>query len=86
MYAQRRRGARHRGDRGRGAQTRPPHADLLADDPRVELAAQAVPAREVGGDLYDFFMLDDRRLFFLVGDVAGQTRFGVDLSWRWLRR
>ena len=31
-----------------------------------------IPAREVGGDLYDFFRLDDRRLFFLVGDVAGK--------------
>ena len=30
------------------------------------------PAREVGGDLYDFFMLDDDRLFFLIGDVAGK--------------
>jgi serine phosphatase RsbU (regulator of sigma subunit) len=31
-----------------------------------------LPAREVGGDLYDFFHLDERRLFFLVGDVAGK--------------
>ena len=31
-----------------------------------------IPAREVGGDLYDFFRLDERRLFFLVGDVAGK--------------
>ena len=30
------------------------------------------PAREVGGDLYDFFRLDGRRLFFLIGDVAGK--------------
>jgi serine phosphatase RsbU (regulator of sigma subunit) len=30
------------------------------------------PAREVGGDLYDFFMLDENRLFFLVGDVSGK--------------
>ena len=30
------------------------------------------PAREVGGDLYDFFMLDERRLFFSIGDVAGK--------------
>jgi serine phosphatase RsbU (regulator of sigma subunit) len=30
------------------------------------------PAREVGGDLYDFFLLDDRRLFLLIGDVAGK--------------
>ena len=27
---------------------------------RFSLAASLVPAREVGGDLYDFFMLDDR--------------------------
>ena len=49
-----------------------PRADLLAGDARVELAALLVPAREVGGDLYDYFMLDARRLFFLVGDVAGK--------------
>ena len=30
------------------------------------------PARDVGGDLYDFFLLDGDRLFFLVGDVAGK--------------
>ena len=31
-----------------------------------------IPAREVGGDLYDFFLLDKHRVFFLVGDVAGK--------------
>jgi adenylate cyclase len=30
------------------------------------------PAREVGGDLYDFFMLDEERMFFVVGDVSGK--------------
>ncbi len=30
------------------------------------------PAREVGGDLYDFFMLDRDRVFFVVGDVSGK--------------
>ena len=49
-----------------------PRGDLLRDDRRIDLAASMVPAREVGGDLYDFFRLDDRRLFFLVGDVAGK--------------
>jgi serine phosphatase RsbU (regulator of sigma subunit) len=39
---------------------------------RFEIAASMEPAREVGGDLYDFFMLDDDRLFFLVGDVSGK--------------
>lgn len=49
-----------------------PRADLLRDDARIDLAAVMIPAREVGGDLYDFFRLDDRHLFFLVGDVAGK--------------
>lgn len=46
-----------------------------ADDPlpeRADLDLHAVmePAKAVGGDLYDFFMLDDHRLYFLVGDVS----------------
>jgi serine phosphatase RsbU (regulator of sigma subunit) len=49
-----------------------PRAELLRDERRVELAVSMSPAREVGGDLYDFFMLDANRLFFLVGDVAGK--------------
>jgi serine phosphatase RsbU (regulator of sigma subunit) len=49
-----------------------PRADILRDDPRIELATTMAPAREVGGDLYDFFTLDSRRLFFLIGDVAGK--------------
>jgi len=39
---------------------------------RFEISAAMEPAREVGGDLYDFFMLDADRLFFLVGDVSGK--------------
>jgi sigma-B regulation protein RsbU (phosphoserine phosphatase) len=34
------------------------------------IAATLQPAREVGGDLYDFFLLDGRRLVFAIGDVA----------------
>jgi serine phosphatase RsbU (regulator of sigma subunit)/CHASE2 domain-containing sensor protein len=49
-----------------------PRAEVLGDERRIDLAATMVPAREVGGDLYDFFRLDDRHLFFLVGDVAGK--------------
>jgi adenylate cyclase len=30
------------------------------------------PAEEVGGDLYDAFMLDGHNFFFLIGDVAGK--------------
>jgi adenylate cyclase len=49
-----------------------PRSDLLRGDCRLELAVSMTPAREVGGDLYDFFLLDDDRLFFLIGDVAGK--------------
>ena len=49
-----------------------PRSDALRDEPRVDLAAAMMPAREVGGDLYDFFRLDGDRLFFLIGDVAGK--------------
>jgi serine phosphatase RsbU (regulator of sigma subunit) len=49
-----------------------PRADALAGDVRADIAAAMTPAREVGGDLYDFFRCGDDRLFFLVGDVAGK--------------
>jgi sigma-B regulation protein RsbU (phosphoserine phosphatase) len=42
-----------------------------ADNP-VDLYAMMEPAREVGGDLYDFFTTADGRLCFLVGDVSGK--------------
>ncbi|MDK2743572.1 MAG: SpoIIE family protein phosphatase [Nitrospira sp. BO4] len=41
------------------------------DRKELELYAVLEPAMEVGGDLYDFFMVDDRRLCFVVGDVSG---------------
>ena len=34
--------------------------------------ARMVPAREVGGDFYDFFLLDKDRLGFVIGDVSGK--------------
>jgi serine phosphatase RsbU (regulator of sigma subunit) len=37
-----------------------------------ELFARLEPAREVSGDLYDFFTLKDRGLAFFIGDVAGK--------------
>jgi phosphoserine phosphatase RsbU/P len=38
----------------------------------VDLCASMEPAREVGGDLYDFFVTKDGKLCFLVGDVSGK--------------
>ena len=37
----------------------------------ISLAAKIVPAKEVGGDLYDFF-INDEKLYFIVGDVSGK--------------
>ena len=42
------------------------------DDSHIDLYAFMIPAREVGGDFYDFFDLDDRHLGFVVGDVSGK--------------
>ena len=39
---------------------------------RVTLHAAMVPARQVGGDLYDCFRLDVSRLLFTVADVSGK--------------
>ncbi|UZP68115.1 SpoIIE family protein phosphatase [Desulfovibrio mangrovi] len=40
------------------------------DREEFDIFATLTPAREVGGDLYDFFLLDDRFLFVSVGDVS----------------
>jgi phosphoserine phosphatase RsbU/P len=38
----------------------------------VEIFASMDPAREVGGDLYDFFHADKETVWFLIGDVSGK--------------
>jgi sigma-B regulation protein RsbU (phosphoserine phosphatase) len=50
----------------------PTDFEKLAARQGIEIFATMVPAREVGGDLYDFFQLDDGRLCFLIGDVSGK--------------
>ena len=37
----------------------------------ISLSAKLVPAKEVGGDLYDFF-IEDEKLYFIIGDVSGK--------------
>lgn len=41
------------------------------DRKELELYAVLEPALEIGGDLYDFFLVDDHRLCFVIGDVSG---------------
>ncbi len=46
----------------------PPYPDIA----NLDLYATMEPAKEVGGDFYDFFPLDDGRLCFCIGDVSGK--------------
>jgi len=49
----------------------PSDFNLVAKE-KLELFARVHPAREVSGDLYDFFPLPDGRLAFFLGDVSGK--------------
>ncbi|MEP7304518.1 MAG: PP2C family protein-serine/threonine phosphatase [Acidobacteriota bacterium] len=40
--------------------------------PGLSVTAMCVPAREVGGDYYDFFRVSERRLGVLIADVSGK--------------
>lgn len=46
----------------------PPFPDVS----EIDLFASLVSAKEVGGDLYDFFLIDNQRICFAIGDVSGK--------------
>lgn len=50
----------------------PQQLPTFADKAHVELHAIMLPARNVGGDLYDYFQLDADRLALVIGDVSGK--------------
>ena len=39
---------------------------------KLDIAASMTPAKDVGGDFYDFFRIDDDRIGFLIADVSGK--------------
>jgi serine phosphatase RsbU (regulator of sigma subunit) len=47
-----------------------PRAPLVSE--AAEIAGISIPAREVGGDFFNYFDLPDGRLALLVGDVSGK--------------
>ncbi len=42
------------------------------DQDNFDIYAQMFTAKEVGGDFYDFYMLDDYKIAFLIADVSGK--------------
>jgi sigma-B regulation protein RsbU (phosphoserine phosphatase) len=44
----------------------------LPNRPDIDLYAMLIPAQEVGGDLYDFALLDEEHLYIAIGDVSGK--------------
>lgn len=48
----------------------PGEDSVLSARKDVVIDAVLFPAKDVGGDLYDYFMIDDNHLFFLIGDVS----------------
>ncbi len=49
----------------------PENFPTKADRDDVQIYASLTPAKEVGGDLFDFYFRDDK-LFFCIGDVSGK--------------
>ncbi len=42
------------------------------DKTEFDIYASTEPAKEIGGDFYDFFFADDKNLMFLIADVSGK--------------
>ncbi len=50
----------------------PHRTPLFPDHPQVDAYGYLLPAKEVGGDLYDAFAIDHQHLLLAVGDVSGK--------------
>lgn len=45
----------------------------IFENGRFQLFGKVLPAKQIGGDFFDFFALDDRKIAFLIADVSGKS-------------
>lgn len=45
---------------------------IFNEESNFEIYAEMNPAKEIGGDFYDFFLIDDTHLGLVIGDVSGK--------------
>lgn len=45
---------------------------VFPDLPQLDIAARMVPAKEVGGDFYDFFPISESKVAIVIADVSGK--------------
>ena len=50
----------------------PDASGITSEEKRFDLFASMVPAKEVGGDFYDYFLVDDDHLAMVIADVSGK--------------
>lgn len=50
----------------------PKNFKVFPPESKFEIYARMIPAKEVGGDFYDFFKIDDNRLGIVIADVSGK--------------
>ena len=50
----------------------PPWQEQLNTSPAIDIQVMMEPAQEIGGDFYDYFMVNETVLFFCIGDVSSK--------------
>ena len=50
----------------------PKNFNIFPGDSHFEISARMIPANDIGGDFYDFFILDDKHLGIVIADVSGK--------------
>jgi sigma-B regulation protein RsbU (phosphoserine phosphatase) len=50
----------------------PKNFKVFPPESKFEMSARMIPAKEIGGDFYDFFKIDNDRLGVVIADVSGK--------------